>query len=1447
MRFCGARAALSLVAWLSCAVAGLTAVPIVHANNVDGAWSPVKQWPMIPVHALLVPDGRVLTYGTLGNSIYDVWDPAAGLDGGHLTLPNDTGANIFCSAQVVLPNGNEVFIAGGGSTDNPNIESSLFNYQSNSLTRQQDLIRPRYYASVTTLLDGETYVQGGVGGDVHPEIRDQNGSFRLLQNVDTSDFVASYSRNFVAPDGRIFGIDRAGAMYYIDVSGSGSVAKMGKLSGPNGGDSSSAMYLPGRILQFGGNSNGARIIDIRSGNAVVTATQTLSSQRRWVNATILADGKVLATGGSRVKNELTDVNYSAEIWDPISGNWKRGASGAVARLYHSTALLLPDASVLVAGGGNPGPLFNDNAEIYYPPYLYDAAGALAQRPVVASAPSFLEIGQGFSVDLAGTADIRRVTLVKTGSVTHGVNMEQRFVELAFQQSGNRLTIQSPAKAVDAPPGYYLLFAINSAGTPSVARIMRMGIAGVSPPLPKPQLDDPGDQVGQVGALSTLQVTASNPNGVTLTFGATGLPPGLTIDANSGLISGQPTATGVYNVTVTVTDGSGSDSQAFGWTISQAPLTFTLFPPASPSPAIAGSRVDLEASVSGGTDLQFKWDFDDGTLETAYSTSPLISHVFANPGIYYVTLTAIDAAGIPQVATVVVTIHLPLTPNRPSVSTSLLVEDQSTDRLWVVNQDNDSVSVFDAGSNVKIKEIAVGDSPRTLAIAPDGRIWVTNKRGSSISVISPSTLAVEQTIDLPYASQPFGVVASPAESYMYVTLEAAGRLLMLDGISGTVIASRDVGPNPRHISVSSDGSLVFVSRFITPPLPGESTRTVLTQTGGNDHGGEIVVLNGLSLAVTKTITLENSEKPDFENQGRGVPNYLGAMSISPDGQSAWVPSKQDNVKRGALRDGTGLTFQNTVRAISSRIDLTTNLEDYPARVDHDNSGVATAIVHDRLGVYMFVALETSREVAVVDAHGGWEIFRINVGRAPQGLALSVDGRTLYVSNFMDRSISIFDLSNLLDEGIANVPLVATKSTVGSEKMSGQVLLGKQLFYDAKDTRLARDGYLSCASCHNDGGHDGRVWDLTGFGEGLRNTITLRGRAGSQGFLHWSNNFDEVQDFEGQIRALSGGSGLMTNAQFNTGTRSQPLGDKKAGVSSDLDALASYVASLDTFAPSPFRNSDGSLTAEGAAGRALFESKNCGSCHGGTPFTNSASSNPQDIGTITSDSGKRLGGPLTGVDIPTLRDVWATAPYLHLGSASTLYDAVRAHTNVVVTDSELSDLVAYLQQIGSEETEAPYAPPPPPPAPPPSTTPNTGTGLRGQYFNDKSFGGGAVLERVEAVSFGWSTNAPGPGVNADNFSVRWTGQVEGITTGNYTFQTKSNDGVRLWVNGLLVIDNWTNHATATDNSPVIALSKNQRYDIKMEFYDNTGAAVARLKWKKPGTSTFAAVPAKRLYAN
>ena len=1297
---------------------GLSSGLATAAPNLTGAWSAVTPWPLIPVHMVLMPDGRVLSFGTretgqqTGYFIFDVWDPAGGLSGGHTTLDNTTGTDLFCSSTLVLPLGGKVFIAGGdnwtgtGTTNTGNNNSNLFDYvttplSSSSLTRQSNMNRARWYSSSIALLNGEVYTQGGSGGTDFPEVRTTTGTFRLLSGAPTGAYDFTYPRNFIAPDGRVFGYDSNGKMYYVNPSGTGSLTAAGQFSGPTGSDSSTAMFRPGRILQFGGNSSGAVVIDIRSGSPVVTSTGGMSSQRRLVNATILADGKVMATGGSSVWNELTGVNYAAEIWDPSTGAWTVGASGNRARLYHSASVLMPDGSVLVAGGGAPGPQNNTNFEVYYPPYLYNASGVRAARPVIDSAPSVVNIGQTFAVDFSAAQSISRVVMIKTAAVTHSFNMEQRFVELTFNASGNRLMVQSPTRAADAPPGFYMLFVFDASGVPSIARIVKVNVAPVLNPAITPVLVNPGNQAELVGQAVSLQLSATDPNGDALGYGASGLPPGLSINGTTGLISGAATAPGIYDVVIAASDGVNNDVENFVWTITQG-ATLSIEPIPSPAPTLAGSAVTFTASVTGGSNVQYSWFFDDGSSATGWSSQPGVTHTFTEPGVYYVTVTVRDDSGLPQSKTIVQAVHLPLTANRPTASSSIAFEDRAAanDRVWVVNPDNDSVSVFDAVTHAKVGEVAVGTAPRSIAIAPSGELWVTNKQAATISVISPGTRTVTSTISLPFASQPYGIAMAPTGGFAYVALEGAGRLLKFNASTRAQVGSLSIGANPRHVSVTSDGSRVYVSRFITPLQPGEDSASVQTSSGGVPTGGQVVVVDAANMIPQQTIVLRHSTKADAENEGRGVPNYLGAATLSPDGRSAWVPSKQDNIHRGELRDGRGLDFQNTVRAIASRVDLVNGIEDYPARLDFDNSGVASAAVFDRLGVYMFVALETTRQVAVVSAHDNWEIFRIDVGRAPQGLALSANGRTLYVSNFMDRTVSVFDLTALIDDGAIDVPLRATLGAVGTEKLSATVLKGKQFFYDAKDTRLARDGYVSCASCHNDGDHDGRVWDLTGFGEGLRNTVSLRGRGGmAQGFLHWSNNFDEVQDFEGQIRNLAGGSGLMSNSLFNTGTRSQPLGDAKAGVSADLDALAAYVASLGSFASSPLRNNDGTLSAAATAGRALFASKNCAACHGGTAFTNSGVSNPQNVGTITSASGKRLYGTLAGIDIPTLRDVWATAPYLHDGSAATLADAIRAHDNVQVTDAEMPNLVAYVAEIGGQETTAP------------SNVLNAGTGLRG----------------------------------------------------------------------------------------------------------------------------------------
>lgn len=498
----GRRPVAAILALLTSALVSVAA----HAGNGVGAWSAgtAAPWSLIPIHAVLLPDGRVLTYGTnpngkqTGRFYYDLWDPRFGLAGGHSLLPNTTPTDLFCNAQLVLPFSGNVIMLGGdnwiassGSTNNRgNNDSVIFTSAGGDhLVQGADMNRKRWYATATTLASGDVYVQGGRDGGDQAEVRSgATGTFRPLTGFSTSDLLWYYPRNWLAPDGKIFGTTGR-TLYRVDPSGSGSLTLLGTtpFSGPNGVTSSEVMYAPGKILRTGGGAfdaiqqvpgrNASITIDINNATPKVDVVQPMPFGLHWHTATVTADGTVVVTGGSPSNNVVAGANNRALIWRPATATWTIGAATASgkARLYHSTALLLPDGSILVGGGGAPGPQTNTNAEIYYPPYLFTATGGFAARPQIVSAPSGIRIGQRFTVKVNRPNAIKRMTLVRTGSVTHSFNMDQRFIPLLFTRSSSTddLSVAPPANLNTAPPGYYLLFAIDAEGVPSVARIVRV--------------------------------------------------------------------------------------------------------------------------------------------------------------------------------------------------------------------------------------------------------------------------------------------------------------------------------------------------------------------------------------------------------------------------------------------------------------------------------------------------------------------------------------------------------------------------------------------------------------------------------------------------------------------------------------------------------------------------------------------------------------------------------------------------------------------------------------------------------------------------------------------------------------------------------------------------------------------------------------------------------------
>lgn len=490
-----ARHQVCLAATLAGLGLGLAGAPAWAARDsyLKGSFGPVVNWPLIPLHVVLLPDGRVLSYGTdaqgnqTGQYIYDVWDPRAGTDAGsHLTLPNTTPTDIFCSGQIVMPRTGTVLLTGGDrtidGTRNYSVNDvTLFDYNSSKLTPTTPMSFLRWYPSVLTTAAGESLVLGGrpAPGETSPtpEVYTEGVGWRVLSGATSDDAYGSrnwtYPRAWQAPNGKVFIATIWGGTYYLDPAGTGSLQQT-SLKLPTGDPYlPSVMFAPGKILALRTYDIG-RVIDINGMTPTAKVVTGVGQDRLQGSLTVMADGRVFASGGSMINNVDFGVARTAKIWNPATSSWSTAATAAKMRLYHSTSLLLPDGRILTGGGGAPGPQTNLNAEIYTPPYLYkqDTQGVLASRPSITSAPSTGTWGQVVSVGTDATA-VSKVTLIKTGSATHTVDFDQRFMTLAYTGSGSNLKVTLPASANVAPPGFYLLFVFDAAGVPSVARTIKL--------------------------------------------------------------------------------------------------------------------------------------------------------------------------------------------------------------------------------------------------------------------------------------------------------------------------------------------------------------------------------------------------------------------------------------------------------------------------------------------------------------------------------------------------------------------------------------------------------------------------------------------------------------------------------------------------------------------------------------------------------------------------------------------------------------------------------------------------------------------------------------------------------------------------------------------------------------------------------------------------------------
>ena len=703
-------------------------------------------------------------------------------------------------------------------------------------------------------------------------------------------------------------------------------------------------------------------------------------------------------------------------------------------------------------------------------------------------------------------------------------------------------------------------------------------------------------------------------------------------------------------------------------------------------ALVGESLTFSSAGSVDPDtgphpLSFHWDLGDGT----YSTDPNPVHTYSARGLYGVTLTVSDgeAQGL---ATLDVVVLDPPAEAQPSKASPIAI--RSDDAVLVVaNPDSNSISFVDVGFDGAVQEVDVGLDPRTVAYGMSERyVYVACYGDNQLWVVDADTRSVSKQLQIGH--QPWGVAVVPSDGRVIVTHEGDATVHIFDASMQSQAMILDVPDTPRAIAVTGDGTRAFVTHFLTRGEVGQVTTIDLTT----------------NKLVGQTALVED-QGPDTSSSGRGFPNLLGAAAIHPDGKVLFVGGLKANTARGMYLSGEQLVPRNRLRGLLAQVDPASGDEIVDRRIDTNDADSVTAMAFSPRGRYAYLVHQGAARVSVYDLPVAAVIepgdgstptvdARVDVGDAPQGILISNDGRRIYVTNLLSRDVTVFDSTDLTN------PVVIDTISVTDEPLSPEVANGKRMFYASREPIHSDQNYIACFSCHPDGGMDGRTWDFTHAGEGLRNTIDLRGRAGvGHGPVHWSANFDEIQDFENDIVHGFGGEGLAQDGF----TPHPPLAPQKnAGRSSDLDDLAAYVTSLARPPPSPYREPGGSLSPAAIRGYEIFfdDTVGCAGCHTPPNFTDSRLTKDSadfvlhDVGTLTEASGGRLGGDLPGLDTPTVLGVWATSPYLHDGRAKTLREVVtiynpndRHGVTSQLSSHEIDDLVTYLLSLEGAEDEHP----------------------------------------------------------------------------------------------------------------------------------------------------------------
>jgi len=601
------------------AATGLTIFTVQDAvaqPNVQGQWRTLPLlMPINPVHIAVTYNGKILIVSGSGNVATEtnfraaVWDLQA-----NTITTQPLGWDMFCNGMIALPDGRILVNSGTQQYDPFHGEprNAIFDPALGVFSDAENMAHGRWYPTVTMLGDGRVMTFSGLNetGGTNTAVEIYTAGSGWSTQYPAGWTPPLYPRMHLMPDGRVFYSGSGTGSRFFDPASHAwtPVVATTNYSGTRTYGTSVLLpltpangYRPRVMIMGGGNPATAttEIIDLSAPTPQWQFGPSMSQARIEMNATILPNGKVLAMGGSVNDEDTATASLKADLYDPATNTFSSAGQNAFARLYHSGSLLLPDATVLLAGGNPARGSYEQRSEIYSPPYLFNSDGSAAVRPVITDvSPAAFTYGSSFQVHTPNAASISSVVLIHPGAATHAFDMDQRLVGVSFTAGSGVLNVTAPPNGNVAPPGYYMLFALNTAGVPSVAAFVHLD-GGAPNQAPSATITSPSSNATVNPGQSVLFAgTGSDPDGTIASYSWNfpGGSPGSSSMANPGTIAYS--VPGSYVASFTVTDNGGLTSPAATRTVTVPDFSLTASP--ASQTVSPGGNTSYTATVTAGS-------------------------------------------------------------------------------------------------------------------------------------------------------------------------------------------------------------------------------------------------------------------------------------------------------------------------------------------------------------------------------------------------------------------------------------------------------------------------------------------------------------------------------------------------------------------------------------------------------------------------------------------------------------------------------------------------------------------------------------------------------------------------------------------------------------------------------------------------------------------------------